>query len=196
VDTSDDSQPIEQDTDPHLVPDDGDAGDGGDPLEADPLADAPSGNLALAVLAAVGACAVAVVLWTVLMLAGGREFVGLTVIAGLAAGYLLRRVSGRSTTVVRVLAGLVTAVACVVGTVTAVVAFTSRTYHVGYVDLLRHFHYSETFTVVKHRRGMTLVVYAAAVVIAYLSAGPQKPKKVKDEPDAEIPEPVVPAESE
>ncbi|MDQ1711603.1 MAG: hypothetical protein QOE45_1053 [Frankiaceae bacterium] len=196
MDTSDDQPPIEQDAEPGLAEettfaDEGVAPDG---------TGGPRGNLALGILAGIGAAVAGVLVWAGVTLSSGREFVGISVLTGLAVGYLMRRVSGRTGVGTRLGAALITAAACIAGTVMAVVAITSKTYKVGYVDLLRHFMYSETFTIVRKRPGLTLVVYAAAVVVAFLSAGPQKPKPSRavaapPEP-VETVEPVEPAEPE
>jgi hypothetical protein len=198
VDTSDDPQASQPDED---ALDGADAGtDAATDTDEAGAAPGPGGNLALGVLAAVAVAALGVLVWTVLLLSGVKwNVAGITVIAGLAAGYLIRRVSGRSGLGVRVTAAVIIAVAAVVGTVTSVLAFTSHSYKIGFGTLLKHYKYRDTFTLLKHLPARTLVIYAAAVVIAFLSAGPQKPKAAKagpaDEPVAPV-APVAPPEAD
>lgn len=200
MDTSDDPQASQPDEDAldrgDAATDPGpDAGAEAGVAETGPAG--PGGNLALGVLAAVAVAALGVLLWTVLLLSGVKwNVAGITVIAGLAAGYLIRRVSGRSGLGVRATAAVIIAVAAVVGTVTSVLAFTSHSYKIGFGTLLKHYKYRDTFTLLKHLPARTLVIYAAAVVIAFLSAGPQKPKAAKPGPATEPVAPVAPPEAD
>lgn len=184
-------EPIEQGAVPGevVVPADAVPGEGvapgeGVPDAPPPMAAARSGNVVLAVLAGIATAAAGIVVWTVLCRLMGRPFPGMSVVIGLTVGYVLRVVSRRATVPIRVVAALLTAVAAVVGAITSTRGVLAKTIpeqvpgsHVGFGDLMRSFEWSQTFSVIKHQGNVTVVLYAAAVVIAFLSAGPQKPKK-------------------
>lgn len=186
-----DDEPIEQDAALSL-----DAGT--------PDGDGRTGSLPLAILAGILTAAAGVLVWTLLGRFAGREFVGISVVTGLAVGYVLRVVSGRSTIPVRIAAALILAVTCVAGTVTAGRAVLAKTLpeqvpgsHISWWELMRRFDYGQTVSTVRHRGGLTLAIYAAAAVIAFLSAGPQKPKPAPADPaDPADAEPVATPESD
>jgi hypothetical protein len=107
----------------------------------------------------------------------------------------MRAVSGRSDLLPRLLAVVVTAVSCVVGSLVGEVAYVAHRFGMAFWPLLRK-DIGKTYDVMKHRNAVAWIVFAAAVVIAFLAAGPQKPKKEKvvaeppgwDVPPAEFPE--------
>jgi hypothetical protein len=189
-------EPIEQDA----VLD----GDAPDPALALAAGTGRTGNVPLAVLAGVLTAVAGVLLWT-LLARYVREFAGLSVLTGLTVGYVLRVVSGRTTVPVRVAAALIVAVACVAGTVTSTRAVLARTIpeqipgsHISFTELMKNFDYGKTFTVVQRQGALPILIYVAAVVIAYLAAGPQKPAKGKAQPVEEpfeepLDEPSAPA---
>jgi hypothetical protein len=153
-----------------------------------------AGRLLLGLLAAIVVAALGVVLWSTIYAVREREYIGVAVLIGLLAGYTLRAVSRRSDILTRVLAGVVTALACVAGTIFGQVAYVSHHFGVAYWPLLKK-DLPKTFDVLKHRTGVSWAVFAAAIVIAFLAAAPQKPKKEKaaaqppgwDVPPAEFP---------
>lgn len=154
-------------------------GDGYGDASGEGLAPAvPPARWPLAILAALGAAALGIALWSVIFVAAEREYVGVSVVIGLTVGWLVRVVSRRSNLVARVVAVVITAIACVLGTVVAEVAYTSSQFEFGFLKLLGDV-LPNTFELLSDRPGMTLVIFAAALVLAFLSAGPQKEKPSK-----------------
>jgi hypothetical protein len=135
-----------------------------------------SGNLLLAIVAAVGVAAIGVALWGVLYATAKREFVGVSVLIGLLVGYVVRELSKRSTIATRLLAVVVTALACVAGTVVGEVAYTAAQFHTKFWKLFGDVA-GDWFTLLRHRTGLQFAIYAAALVIAFLAAGPTATKR-------------------
>jgi hypothetical protein len=138
-----------------------------------PVTAARPGNLLLGIVGALAVSALGVVLWGILYATVKREFVGLAVLIGLLNGYALRELSRRSTILTRILASVVTALACVAGTVVGEVAYTSAKLHAAFWKLLGDV-WGDWWTLLRHRTGLQFAIYAAALVIAFLSAGPSQ----------------------
>ncbi len=154
-----------------------------DGLEPPPVVPGPGAKrLVLAILASIALAAGGVALWAGVYAIREREYIGIAVLIGLLVGYVMRAVSGRTTIVVRLIAGLVTAIACVCGTVVGEAAYVAAKYDSKFWKLLGDIE-PKWWSILRHRNALTFAVYAAAVVIAFLAAGPQKPKKVKTVPD-------------
>ena len=165
---------------------------------APPAADpgAGFGRMLLAVLVALLIATVTVTLWGVLLQKFNKDFVGLTVVGGLVLGYAMREISRRSNILVRLVSVVITALACVAGTVVSEAAFFSRKYHVAFGTIFDE-RKKEWWFLLRHRTTMQFVIYAVALLIAFLAAGPAKPKKVTtdDEPaEPAADEPVADAE--
>ncbi|HVF06127.1 MAG TPA: hypothetical protein VNA20_14895 [Frankiaceae bacterium] len=165
---------------------------GGDaaPVAAD--ARPGGGRLVAAILASLGVVVVGVALWSYIYVQAEREYVGVSVVIGLIVGYVMRLVSGRSTVPVRIIAVLITALACVLGTVAGEAAFTANAYDASFFDLFKDI-LPDSFELVKRRPGLTFAIFGAALVLAFLSASPQDSKKKRkgsDEPPASVVEPV------
>lgn len=165
-----------------------------DPLGADPVvvpaAPAPgAGRLVLAILASLAVIAVGVGLWSYIYVQAEREYVGVSVVIGLIVGYVMRLVSGRSTVPVRIVAVVLTALACVLGTVAGEAAFTANAYDASFLDLFKDI-LPDWLELMERRPGLTFAIFAAALVLAFLSASPQDSKK-KRKRDEEPPAPVV-----
>lgn len=135
---------------------------------------APATRLGLGVLASVVVVAVGVALWVVLVKSLDKEYFGVSVAIGLLVGYALREVSRRSDLLVRVLAVLLTAVACVVGTLMSQAAVKGQTVSIAHLPKVAY------------------LTFVGALVVAYISATPPKPKKVAAPPTPA--EPVDPGE--
>lgn len=174
-----------------------------DAEEAAEIAAAPprpgAGRLLLGLLAALVVGAVGVAAWAGIYASREKEYIGVAVIIGLLAGYAMRAVSGRSDLLPRLLAVVVTALSCVAGSLAGEVAFVAHRYGAAFWPLLRH-DADKWWSVMRHRSGIAWVVFAAALVIAFLAAGPQKPKKEKavaeppgwDVPPADLPPATTP----
>jgi len=132
-----------------------------DPVE--PAETVPATRLGLALLAGVGVIAVGVALWAVLVKSLDKEYFGVSVAIGLLVGYVLREVSRRSDLLVRGLAVLLTAVTCVVGT------------------LVSHA-VADVTTGIGDLPWVAYATFAGALVVAYISATPPKPKKAATPP--------------
>lgn len=159
----------------------------GDPLYTEPLApvdaEPPKARWPLAILAGLGTGLLGVVLWAFVFMQFDREYVGVAVIIGLVVGWVIRTVSRRSTVAARVAAVLITAVTCVLGTVIGEVAYTAKFYDADFGKLLGDV-LPDTFNVVKDRPAVTLGIFVVALVLAWLSAGPQKEKPKKQRASA------------
>lgn len=136
------------------------------PEETAPVEAAPTSRLGLGVLASLGVVAAGIGLWVVLLKSLDKEYFGVTVLIGLLVGYVLREVSRRSDMLVRVLAVVLTAVACVAGTLISRAAYLPD---------------GQSLTKIP---GMAYATFAAALVVAYISAVPSKPKKAATPPPA------------
>lgn len=147
-----------------------------DLMAAPPLETERRGSLLLATLAGLAVAVVGVVAWALLYVQVEREFVGVSVVIGFVAGWLIRVVSRRHDLPPRVIAVVITAIACVIGTVVAEVAFTASEYGASFTQLLGDV-LPETFSIVGKRPPLTLAVFGAALVLAFLSAGPQSKDK-------------------
>jgi hypothetical protein len=158
--------------------------DGGlDPIEpVDPVATPGGKRIVLAILAALVVGAIGVAVWGILYATFKREYVGIAVVIGLLVGYVVREVSGRSTIGVRLLASLLTAVACVAGTVVGETAYTAKVYGLPFWDLIDRAT-KDTWALLQDRTLLQFGVYAAALVIAFLAAGPKKETPKKGAPD-------------
>jgi hypothetical protein len=163
--------------------DDPDAAETSDPMADDaapyvpPAAPAPgAGKVVLGVLAALLVAALGVALWAFVYAQMEREYVGVAVVIGLAVGWVIRVVSGRSTLPVRIVAVVVTAVACVAGTLFGDAAYTAKQFKADFFTVLGDIA-PDTFDTLSKRPVLSFVIFAAGMVLAFLSAGPQKPKK-------------------
>jgi hypothetical protein len=176
---------------PYEAPDD-------EPVAAAPVSGGKRWLLAL--LAGLGVALVGVVLWGVLYAVAKREFVGTSVVVGLVIGYVVREVSRRSDLPARLLAVLVTALACVGGTVVGEAAYTAAHFKIGFWRVFGDLR-PQTWELLQKRTNLQLAIYAVALVIAFLAAGPAKPKPaaagttepVAEPETAETAEPVEPA---
>lgn len=151
---------------------------GGEPLAAPEAPAERRGNVPLAILAGLAVAALGVALWTVLYVFAGREIVGVSVLTGFAVGYVMREVSRRSTVPVRVGAAIITAIVCLVGNVVARVAYTAAEFDFSFWTLLEDVA-PDTFKLLFERDALTLAIFAAAVVVAYMAAGPKQAPKQK-----------------
>lgn len=142
----------------------------------EPPAERRGRGLLLATLAGLAVAVLGIVAWALLYVQVEREFVGVSVVIGFVAGWLIRVVSGRHDLPPRIIAVVITAIACVVGTVVAEVAFTASEYGASFTQLLGDV-LPETFTILSKRPLLTLAVFVAALVLAFLSAGPQSKDK-------------------
>lgn len=176
-------QPVDLDSG---LDDSGMEGDG-DAAMAEPV---PPARWPLAILASLGAAVIGVVLWALIYANAEREYVGVSVVIGLTIGWLMRVVSRRSTIAVRIVAVVITALACVAGTVVGEVAYTSKAFKFAFWTLLKDVA-PDTFKLLSERPGLTYGIFVAALVLAFLSAGPQKPKASKLRGD---PTPVAPVD--
>jgi hypothetical protein len=147
---------------------------------------APAGRGAkgwlLAILAGVAVVAVGVAGWGLLDTVATRDFVGISVLIGLLVGYVVRELSGRTSLGARLVAVLITAVGCVAGATVGETAYTAATYKVKFWDLLPEV---DVWRLMTHRPAVHYAVYVVALVIAFLAAGPQKPKTKPAPEDAE-----------
>jgi hypothetical protein len=176
--TTSDDEPTFTDSDPDapVVPGDTDAAPYGSEVVAGTAE--PAGRLALGILAGVLVALLGIAVWAIVYAKAEREFVGVSVVTGLAIGWTIRTVSRRSTMLVRIVAVLLTAAVCVGGTLAGEVAFTSKTYHMGFWKLLGDVA-PDTYDLLSKRPVLTFGVFVAALVLAYLAAAPQKPKAPK-----------------
>jgi hypothetical protein len=155
---------------------------------ADPVA-APQSRLVLGTLAGLGVVILAIAAWVVLYLAMDKDYPGITVVAALAIGYVVREVSRRSDLRARLIAAVLALVLCVVGAVAAIAALivneTPGGEEAGFLDsftkLLPH-----SFQVINDRYQprpwLTWLIFGAAVVVAFFSAAPAKAKQAKAAP--------------
>ena len=148
---------------------------------ADPLA-APKSRLVLGTLAGLGVVLVGITAWSLLYAFVKRDYVGVSVVFALGIGYVVREVSRRSDLVPRIVSAVLAAILCVFGSVIAQIANTAREFpEASFWDLLVDL-LPDTFSIVSHRNALTFVIFAAAVVVAFLSAGPSKPAAPKAQP--------------
>lgn len=138
-------------------------------------------RLLLGVLAGLAVALAGVALWAVLYTKMEKDYVGVSVVIGLLVGYVVREVSRRADIPVRVIAALITAAACLLGTVVAEVAYTASQYHFPFWDLLKD-QLPHTFQRLGKRNALTFVIYVAAIAVAFLSASPPRPKRVAAPP--------------
>lgn len=131
-----------------------------------------------AILASLLAMAAGVALWAFIYQWREREYPGVAVVIALAVGWLMRVVSRRSTMPVRIVAVLLTALGCVAGSVVGHAAYASTQTPESFGTLLGE-SIENTGNIVTDRPALTYVIFAAALVLAYLSASPQSPKKPK-----------------
>lgn len=187
---------------------DDDATFGDEPLDDDELLDEEGldeppakpgvAQFLLGLLLAVGIGAIGVVIWALIYIKAEREYPGVAVFIALAVGYVLRVVSGRATVPVRIAAALVTAVSSLAGLYVGAVAFAVHSANkqsilrgrVKFWTLLKDdFKWEPIKSILKHHNWVAYVIFAAAVVIAFLAASPPKPKKpkVSTDEDADAP---------
>ena len=179
-------------------PDDRENGDAYEPVEATTSIDAthgadepavttapaPKSRLLLATLAGLTLVAVGVVAWPVLYMTTNRDFPGITVVFALLIGYVVRELARRRDLVPAVVAGLLTAVLCLVGNVAATAAGLSEQYKLPFMDNFTDL-MSNPFGVLVARTEsqdlpvLRFVIFAFAVVSAFVSAMPPKPGKQK-----------------
>lgn len=151
---------------------------------AEPVA-APKSRMLLGTLAGLVVVVLGIAAWGALYAALDRDYVGITVVLALLIGYVVREVSRRSDLPPRIVSALLTALLCLVGSISAVA--------VGLVLLPEYTEsYWPTFTrlmerpqdVLKEHNPLTWAIFGAAVVAAFFSAMPPKPKKTKGAPAA------------
>lgn len=157
------------------------ASDGAAPVTAPAVAAPPRSRLPLATLAGLGVVVAGLVAWTLLYFALDRDYVGISVVVALVVGYVVREVSGRSDIPPRVVAALLTVVLCVVGAVSSASVGIVEDETFAALDLQWWPTFrglmKEPWTVLESQRAITWAIFGAAVVVAFLSAGPAKPKK-------------------
>ena len=160
--------------------------DGTDSLLGDPLAEdaglataAPAASKVFAAtLASVVGALVGVAVWAFVHVQLEREYVGVSVIIGLVVGWLMRVLSGRSTLPIRLVAVVVTALSCVAGTLVSRAAFDDTLVDDTLMERLGNL-LPHTGTIMSELRGLTYAIFVAALVLAFLSASPQKEKTKK-----------------
>lgn len=164
----------------HAEPLGDDFADGGEDYAAiEPVAPAGGGRrVLLGILAAVLVAIAGVAAWALIYAQAEREYVGVAVVIGLAVGWVLRVVSGRTDLWLRFVAVLITAVSCVAGTVTGEVAYTAKVYRADFWQLLGDIA-PDWFEVMRRRPALSFAIFLAGLVLAYLSASPQKEKTKK-----------------
>ncbi len=138
----------------------------------------PKARWPLAILAGIGTLLAGFVVWSLVYIIGGKEYVGVAVVVGLVVGWALRVVSRRSTIPVRVVAVLLTAVACVYGPLVASAAFSAVELDEGFFDIFGRA-FPNAFTVLGNQPWQVKLIFVAALVLAWMSASPQKPKQPK-----------------
>jgi hypothetical protein len=144
--------------------------------QAAAVAAAPRGRLALGIVAGLVAGVVAVAAWVALSAAMDRDYVGIVVVFALVIGWLVREVSRRSDVPARVVAAVITAAVCLVGSTAAVAGDVASDYDVPFFRVFKDL-LPDTFTLITKRGWWAWVIFAAAVVVAFLSAAPaQQPK--------------------
>lgn len=162
-------------------------------LSEEPVA-APKGRLPLGALAGVGATLAGVVVWSLLYQSTERDYVGISVVFALLIGYVVREVSRRSDVVPRVISAVLAAILCYLGTITAAAAYTAQESKLPFGEVWQEL-FEHQSVVFKDRNALTWVIYAAAIVVAYMSAGPPRPKQTA-KAGSRPAEPAVPAEDE
>lgn len=174
-----------------LTPDDAAADPGMAPYDAAAAPAPGAGKVVVATLAALVVAAVGVAVWAFIYAQAEREYVGVAVVIGLTVGWVMRVVSGRSTLPVRVIAVLVTAIACVLGTLFGDAAYTAKEFDADFFTVLGDIA-PDTFDTLSKRPALSFVIFAAGMVLAFLSAGPQKTKegRVKNAPQVAPIEPL------
>lgn len=171
MDTPDDDQTLPDDL---TVPE----GMVADDEFANPFVEAapPPARWPLAIVAALVVGAVGVVVWGVASALFTRALVGMSVLVGLLVGYVVREVSRRSNLPARIVAVAVTAVVCFAGAFVGDAAYVSAdTKTFGVRDLLDSYK-AKPFEHFKDRPKLQFLIFAVALVVAYLAAGPAKPK--------------------
>lgn len=154
-----------------------------DAVDPAPVA-APKTRLLLGALAGLGVALLGIVAWVVLYLTTDRDFPGITVVTALLIGYVVREVSRRSDVPARLVSALLAAVMCLVGAVAAISALVVKDTPVGeaagFVETFRGL-MPHVFDVVNDRYQprpwLTWLIFGAAVLVAYFSTAPAKPKK-------------------
>lgn len=159
-------------------------------VDAEPPA--PKTRMVLGTLAGLGVALVGVGVWALLYRQLDKDFPGVSVVFALIIGYVVREVSRRSDLVPRIVASVLTAVLIVVGSVIALSAWETSDWQerglpVSFQDVLEE-RFPQAFELLGNQRPLTLVIFGAAVVVAFLSAAPPRPKQVKTAP-ASDPEP-------
>ena len=188
--TTSDDQPVTgaQDTTPA-------PGDDLETMHAEPMGDdldaalaapaAPAAGGAKRWLLAIAASLVAIVVgsavWAGIYDWRDQEYVGVSVVIGLAVGWLMRVVTKRSDLVVRLVAILLTALGIAVGMVVAATWFASSSALPsvpGFWELLPDV-IPDWWDILTHpeREPITYIIFGAALLLAYLMAGPQSGKK-------------------
>lgn len=155
-------------------------------------AEAPRSRLPLATLAGLGLVIVGIVAWAALYVAIDRAFPGITVVMALVIGYVVREVSRRSDLAPRIIAAALTAVLCVVGAYVAAVADVAAQQDIPILDTVRE-QLRNAWVFLKAYHWITWVIFAAAVVVAFVSASPAgskqkaKPAPARDDEDDDQP---------
>lgn len=208
--TSDDEPTFDEPETTHAEPEWAEDAEDAEDADDAPLA-APSspGRWALAIVAALVVAAIGVTAWAMIFRATfdplqpdkGREFVGISVVVALVAGWAVRTISGRANLTARLVTVVITALTCVVGRVAADAASLSKDNPTTTFGTLFGEFLGAPLDHVKNLQGLTYGIFAAALVIAWMSAGPQKQKPAKttataptDEPrpgDEAVPDPLA-----
>lgn len=183
-DTSDSTAPGDDLETMHAEP----MGDDLDTALAAPVAAGGAKRWLLAIVASLVVIVAGAALWAGVYEWRGQEYVGVGVLIGLSVGWLLRVITKRSDIVVRLVAVLLTALGIVVGTVVANAWFTTSlpgtvpTFWDLLPDVL-----PDWWDILTHpdREPMTYVIFGAALLLAYLAAGPQSSGKKKKDAVAE-----------
>ena len=154
-----------------------------DPDETPVAATPPVGRFLLAILGGLAVALLGVVVWAMIVDRFDRQYVGVAVIVGLVIGWLMRVVSGRTGLGVRIAAALVTAVHCVLGVVAAQAMFAVNQFRgVKFFDIFDDLIRDDVWNLLTDSKVvpvLSYVIFAAAMVLAFLSAGPQKEPKKK-----------------
>lgn len=188
--TTSDDQPVTGAQDSTLAPGDDlettHAEPMGDDLDAALAAPAAGGGAKrwlLAIAASLLAIVVGAAVWAAVYDWRDQEYVGVSVLIGLAVGWLMRVITKRSDIVVRLVAVLLTALGIVVGTVVAAAWFASSSPLATIPDFweLLPDVLPDWWDILTHpeREPITYVIFGAALLLAYLSAGPQSSGKKK-----------------
>lgn len=131
----------------------------------------------LGIAAGLGALLLGFVAWGVVY-AVFSNYVGVSVVTGLLIGWAIRVASRRSTIAVRVVAVLLTAVSCVYGPIVGAASYSAVEFGDGFFDAFGRA-FPNAFTLLTEQGWQVLVIFAAALALAWMSASPPQPKQAK-----------------